>query len=122
YLDAQLEVLFAEAGWLERDDTIVVLVTDHGEEFLEHGNVMHRFSVHQELARAGLFVRAPGIAPSHSAMPAHHTDLLPTLLALLDLPLTEDVDGVALFSTEIANERALLTVRLDAGTGRMLWG
>ena len=26
-------------------------MTDHGEEFMEHGNVMHRFSVHQELAR-----------------------------------------------------------------------
>jgi arylsulfatase A-like enzyme len=125
FLDAELESIFGEMGWLENEDTIVVLVTDHGEEFLDHGDIMHRFSVHQELSRAGLFLRAPGLDPRRTSAPAHHTDLLPTILALLDLPPPRMLDGIALDRAaleESDTQRPLLTCRLSPHDGRHLWG
>ena len=121
YLDSQLERLFDEMGWLE--DTLVVVVTDHGEEFGDHGDIMHRYSVHQELARAGLLIKVPGVAPRRTALPAHHTDLLPTVLELLDLPQPTTLDGFALLSALDAKpdlDRPLLTCR--AKKGAQLWG
>jgi arylsulfatase A-like enzyme len=116
-----LGLVFEERNWLE--DTIVVVVTDHGEEFGDHGDIMHRYSVHQELARAGLLIRVPGFEPRRTAIPAHHTDLLPTLLEVLDLRQPETVDGIALLSTIDAapfSERPLLTCR--TGKDKTLWG
>ena len=124
FLDAELGRLFDDMGWLE--DAIVVVVTDHGEEFGDHGGVMHRYSVHQELARAGLMLRAPGLEPQRTALPAHHTDLLPTILDLLALPAARIVDGRSLVSllaeSEGRSERPLLTCRVDPMGERELWG
>ena len=124
FMDAQLEEIFEESGWLADEEAIVLLVTDHGEEFWDHGDIMHRFSVYGELSRAGMLLRAPGLEPGRSRAPAHHTDVLPTLLALLDLPPPEMMDGVVLGGTQDPGdaERPLLTCRLDAAGNRHLWG
>jgi len=121
YLDSQLGLLFDEMGWLE--DTLVVVVTDHGEEFLDHGDIMHRYSVHQELARAGLLIHVPGVEPRRTALPAHHTDLLPTVLEVLDLAWPETMDGIPLMpalDTPPEFDRPLLTCKTKKTA--TLWG
>jgi len=68
------------------DDTHVVLVSDHGEAFGEHGLVGHGFGGHQEQLRIPLILRGPGIpAGRRVAAPSSITDVLPTLLDLLGL-------------------------------------
>jgi len=124
FLDSQLEKLFDRMGWHE--DTIVVVVTDHGEEFGDHGDIMHRYSVHTELARAGLLILIPGVEPVRSDVPAHHIDILPTILRALDLPSPEILDGSPLQpflareqearnagrrSSRVSDQRPLLTHR-----------
>lgn len=42
------------------EDTIVVLVADHGEEFHEHGGWTHGHSLHREVTQVPLIVRLPG--------------------------------------------------------------
>src|SRR6185503_8593654 len=53
--DAELEKLF---GYLESSgllaDALVVLTSDHGEEFLEHGGVMHGLAQYEESVRVPL--------------------------------------------------------------------
>jgi arylsulfatase A-like enzyme len=67
-------------------DTIVVFVSDHGEEFGDHGGGGHGSSLHREVTRLALAIRAPGIVPRRVVDPVHAVDLLPTLLDLLDVP------------------------------------
>jgi len=71
------------------EDTIIVLTTDHGEEFGEHGQVRHE-QLWAELAHVPLMVMLPGkkYAGTRIAEPVRHLDLLPSLLELLDV---EDV-------------------------------
>ena len=64
YLDAELERLLTELdrrGLLA--NTIVVVTSDHGEEFGEHGFEGHGESLHAEVLGVPLVVMAPGRAP-----------------------------------------------------------
>lgn len=78
------------------DDTVVVVTADHGEEFLEHGGVMHGTNHFQELMHVPLILRGPGLpAGVRVATPVSLVDVAPTLLALFGLPPIES-DGVDL--------------------------
>lgn len=97
-LDQEMTRLFRllEAQGL-LDDTLVVVTSDHGEEFLEHGGVLHGRTQFDELLRVPLFMRGPGLPAGrrvHEAVSL--VDLLPTLLSLADVPLDSPVDGVDL--------------------------
>lgn len=65
------------------DRTLIVLVADHGEEFLDHGNFAHGHSLYQEILHVPLVVRWPEgrYAGRRVESPAQHLDLLPTILA-----------------------------------------
>ncbi len=65
-----------------RDDTLIVLVSDHGEEFLDHGGVRHGHTLYNELTRGILILRQPDRLPRGRVVraPACHLDILPTLL------------------------------------------
>jgi len=43
--------------------TVVVVTSDHGEEFLEHGRCFHIRTVYREVVRVPLIIAAPGLAP-----------------------------------------------------------
>ncbi len=69
------------------DDTIVVLVSDHGEHLGEHGMFDHRWSVGQELLHVPLIVHWPrGLEPGRVREPVSAGHLFGTLLALTGLP------------------------------------
>jgi arylsulfatase len=89
FFDAQLGLLLDELRQrrlLER--TIVVVMADHGESFLEHGSVKHCRTVFEPEVRTPLLVRLP--RQHHGARLAgavQNLDLVPTLLDLLGLPV-----------------------------------
>ena len=65
-----------------RDNTVVVLTSDHGEAFKEHGFYFHGRTVYEEESRVPLIVRVPGVDPKRIPEPAALVDLLPTLAEL----------------------------------------
>jgi len=69
-----------------RADTIVVILSDHGEEFFEHGQWQHD-QVYEECLRVPLMVRLPdGVgAGLRVKTPVALIDVMPTLLELLEL-------------------------------------
>jgi hypothetical protein len=70
-----------------RPGAIVILTADHGEEFGEHGGRYHGTTVYEEQVRVPMLISAPGaIPPGRHAEPVQTIDLLPTLLAALDVP------------------------------------
>ncbi|MBI1851225.1 MAG: sulfatase [Planctomycetes bacterium] len=80
------------------DDTLVVLVSDHGEELMEHGTLAnHGHSLYDELLRVPIILRGPGL-PAGSAVNGDVSliDLAPTLLEYLDVPTPRTFQGVSL--------------------------
>ncbi len=82
-VDRLLEAL-RKSGALET--SIVVLLSDHGEEFFEHGRWQHE-QVYEECLRVPLMVRLPGQwgAGRQIDTPVGLIDVMPTLLDLLAL-------------------------------------
>lgn len=77
------------------DAATILVVSDHGEEFLEHGGIDHGSTLYEEVLRVpGLLKQAHGRgAQSRIATPAELADLMPTLLASLDVPIPGELDG-----------------------------
>lgn len=70
------------------DDTLVVLTADHGDEFFEHGSLGHRLTLFEEVIQVPLILRMPGRLPAGRRVSGlvSTIDILPTALALLELP------------------------------------
>ncbi len=66
--------------------TVVVVTSDHGEAFGEHGMGYHGVELWEELVRIPWIVRVPGVAPRRIAAARSQIDLAPTLLELLRVP------------------------------------
>jgi arylsulfatase A-like enzyme len=93
----------ALADYLEEADragllanAIVVVTSDHGEAFGEHGTLHHGRSLREELLRVPLAIRAPGWPEGRVVdEPVSLLDVAPTILDLVGLPAA-DVDGRSL--------------------------
>ncbi len=67
------------------DNTIIVWMADHGEEFGERGGAYHNTSLFEEQTRVPLIVRIPGIAARRVKAAVSLADLMPTLLEILGI-------------------------------------
>jgi arylsulfatase A-like enzyme len=96
--DRSIELLIGklkETGML--DDTVVVIASDHGEEFWEHGFGAHGHSLYSELIRAALLIWNPRRAPARRIRePVQLIDIMPTLLELADARIPEGLQGQSL--------------------------
>ncbi len=80
-----------------RPGALVIVTADHGEEFGEHGGRYHGTTVYEEQVRVPLIMSAPGLfAPRRVPQPVQLVDLLPTVLAGLDIPRPARVRGTDL--------------------------
>ncbi len=64
-------------------DTYLVISSDHGEAFGEHGMYKHAFELWEVLTRVPLLVCGPGIKAQRITERRSHIDLVPTFLDLL---------------------------------------
>ncbi|HSV07354.1 MAG TPA: sulfatase-like hydrolase/transferase [Candidatus Binatus sp.] len=80
------------------DDTLIVLVADHGEEFHDHGRFSHGRTLYDEVTHVPLIIRLPGgDEGGRHVMPlARQIDILPTVLAQVGVPVPDHVDGHSL--------------------------
>jgi arylsulfatase A-like enzyme len=78
-----------------RDNTLIVLASDHGEAFGEHGREGHARDVYGEVTTTPLILSFPFrlAEPVVVETPSQNVDLWPTLLDLLKLPSLIDPDG-----------------------------
>ena len=73
--------------------TVLVVTADHGEEFLEHGLLLHRAHLYDELLRVPLIVAGAGIAAGRRDDQVQGIDLFPTLGTLLGLTVPAALPG-----------------------------
>lgn len=80
------------------DNTIVVILADHGTEFFEHNNKGHRTTLFEEVIRIPMIVRYPGrIEPGQRFdEQVRIMDVLPTVMDLAGAPPADDVMGQSL--------------------------
>ncbi|MFT7462344.1 MAG: choline-sulfatase [Pseudohongiellaceae bacterium] len=87
YTDQEIGALLDALDTPEaRQDTIVVILADHGEEFAEHGQWQHD-QVYEECLRVPLMIRLPGGvgAGQRVQTPVALIDVMPTVLELLQV-------------------------------------
>ncbi|MFT5444525.1 MAG: membrane-anchored protein YejM (alkaline phosphatase superfamily), partial [Myxococcota bacterium] len=79
-------------------NTIVALVSDHGEEFFEHGKKGHRFTLYDEVIRIPMILWYPEKIRSGVRIqsPSSLIDIFPTLLELAGAPKADKVMGRSL--------------------------
>lgn len=97
-LNDHLEVLFDflnKRRLLEK--TFLIITSDHGEEFLEHGKILHSETHYQQAIHIPLIILGPGIPPSKRVKEVVSlVDVLPTALSLLGISQPSTLSGVDL--------------------------
>lgn len=98
YLDSFLGRIHQAMGF--DDDTLIVVMADHGEEFREHGQLYHEFTLHVELNHIPFLVRAPGlrVKPGRVWENVSLIDVVPTIFDLIGQVAPIDLDGRSLAS------------------------
>ncbi len=97
--DHSLELLvnkLKQLGVLE--NTLIIVVSDHGEEFWDHGWTAHGHTVYQELTHTLLLMWNPALFPTPRQVsePVQLIDVMPTVLDLLGLKIPPVVEGQSL--------------------------
>lgn len=80
------------------ENAVIAVVSDHGEEFGEHGSVLHE-KLYATVTRVPMIVRVPGGDPVVIRRAVDTVDLMPTLIELAGLPLPEGLQGRSLASS-----------------------
>jgi arylsulfatase A-like enzyme len=98
-MDAELGRLLDRLEHLGlRERVAVAFVSDHGEEFLEHGSHFHGLNVYGENANVPMLLWAPGFLPAGVQVEptVQLVDVMPTLLELSGLAVPERAQGRSL--------------------------
>jgi arylsulfatase len=103
---AQIELIDHQVGRMldaleasgQRENTIVILTSDHGEMLGDHGLLWKGCRFYEALVHVPLIVSWPGHVQAglRSDALVELTDLVPTLLEALSLPVPENVQGRSL--------------------------
>jgi len=83
-----------DAGRL--DDTLIVVVGDHGEMLGEHGEPTHGFFIYEGATRIPLVISGPGVPAAVISDQVRIVDVAPTALSLLGVPVPKPVQGADL--------------------------
>lgn len=87
------------------DEALVILTSDHGEEFFEHGGFEHGHDVFNEQVRVPLVVWGPGVASGREPTPVSVTDIAPTILEAVGVEPPDEMSGVSLWPFLAAGEQ-----------------
>ena len=89
YVDAQVARLLAA---VDRGNTIVVVVGDHGEALGEHGELTHGLLLYEPTLHVPMIIAAPSLSPRVIRTPVSTVDLAPTIASLAGIAFPA-VDG-----------------------------
>ena len=96
YLDYQIGQLFNKLKKLKLyDNSMIILVSDHGDLFGEHDSFEHNYDLYYELINVPLIIKYPQYMNSKGVNDkfVQTVDLMPEVLKILDIPVPEGVQG-----------------------------
>jgi len=91
------------------DTSAVIVISDHGDEFWDHGDCGHAQGPHQELVHVPFMIHAPGLLPGGKTVESEveAMDLAPTVLDLAGVAIPDSMQGqsvVAAALDDVAHE------------------
>jgi len=113
----QLLELLRSKGWYE--DALIIVTSDHGEEFGDHGNWEHNRSLFEEVLHVPLLIRFPGgfMAENRLRQIVRLLDIFPTVLDVLGLEPLDDMRGSSLLQSISEEEGEASFGHVDKGPG-----
>jgi arylsulfatase A-like enzyme len=108
----EIEFMDLEIGrmidWLKQNDqydnTAIVVISDHGEEFNEHGGFWHGTTLYDEVLHVPLIIKTPTNGPKGKRIPwqVRSIDVAPTITSLLGLEADSSWEGENLVVSTVA--------------------
>lgn len=95
------------------EKTVVIVTSDHGEAFGEHGMIRHGFEVWEELVHVPLLVHVPGSVPKRISARRSLIDVAPTILEALEIKVEDQgqMSGTSLVRDVLTPASAEVEVR-----------
>jgi len=116
YVDSKVgEVIDAlqESGhW---DDTVFLVIADHGEAFWQHGVYEHGHHIYEEFVRIPFIVHIPGdpeFMGRHIKQPVSLIDLLPTFMDLFEITPPDSLKGDTLLPLMVGDAENFKTRKI----------
>lgn len=80
------------------ENSIIVLVADHGEQFDEHGSITHGYSIYNEEVHVPLIIKFPygEFTGRQIETIVSQVDIFPTILHYLGIKVSSHVDGISI--------------------------
>jgi len=99
YADEELARLFRDLDL--GADRLIVLTSDHGEAFFEHGHLGHGQNLHEELVRIPMIVSPPAAFAMRGVVrtPVSLLDVMPAILEVAGASMPAGAQGASLFET-----------------------
>lgn len=123
YMDSQIARLLTalDAGGLT-ENTLVIVVADHGEGLGEHEEATHAMLAYDSVMRVPLIISNPALMKEAHVVDdrvVSVTDIFPTVFELLGIDTAPPGDGISLLSAQTDPDRAIyfesVTGYLDQG-------
>ncbi len=125
HADAQVSRLLEMLAG-ELDDTLVVVVGDHGENIGDHGLMEHQLCLYETLLRVPMILRLPGVveAGHRDQAPVQLVDVLPTVLDAVGVPHDRRpaIEGRSLLRHELPAERPVYAEYMRPTEQKRLFG
>lgn len=118
YTDDELREFMADIATVRgTDDLIVVVTSDHGEGFLEHGHLLHSTDLYQEIVHVPCIFWGSGVPVGQRVdAPVGTIDLAPTIARLAGAPLPRQFRGTDLTLLFAADDAVEIASKLRART------
>lgn len=124
YADTLVGDLIDAISSLGYRNLTVIITADHGEEFLDHGDITHGQSLYSELVRVPFIMTGSGLPAGARGVRSETTveliDIMPTLIEMAGLPLPPGIQGKSLLaalrgapSSALAAPPAIFSQRRD---------
>jgi len=97
---------------LPQKNTAILFVADHGESLYEHDYLGHGRRIYHDNLHVPLMIRAAGVQPGRTSVPARVLDVGPTLLGLAGLPPLPGTRGANVLDAEMGVSNDLVPSRV----------
>jgi len=88
------------------ENTLIILLSDHGEGLEEHGEPYHGDFIYEQTLQVPLIFHCPGLIPAGRQIeePVSLSDIVPTILDMLGIAIPDECDGRSLLNALIYKE------------------
>jgi len=110
-----------------KEETILIISADHGEEFWEHGGMGHGRTLYREVIRIPLIIVSPEIEPKRIRQSVSLLDIFPTIVDLVGERLPKEAQGRSLkplLEDQFLSDKEIISEGTGRGTERraIIWG